>query len=218
MPQVAEMLSKIFFLNELSLPLIFEWKRKLYEGKEDITTFGDSAHMRQDKVHIRVDPDDHTAVKGFREHSTAILSTFIHELIHGYFFSFCCEGAEAHDKRTGSCHREGRMIWPRPGGNGHCFGWFLVACKIDICMEELIGVKGHCFSFRSLIYHCNEGGKISAGDWLLFFYLFTWEEINEMFCYLRNTSGKNERRDLHRLLMKDGAAAKVWVDLSSGKR
>lgn len=212
MTKLAGIFSKIFHLQPLCFPLEFEWKTDIAEeGKP--TTFGSAEHRSNGDIRIRIDPTDHTAVKRISGHSAALLSTFLHELTHGIFYAFCCDGAKYHDDLD-YCRRKGKVLWDHLAGNHHCFGWFLVACYIDLCFEECLGFQGHLFSFRSIYQEVFAGGDVSAEDWKLFFSLFTWEEVTKLYGYLHVHDDKkqDERKIFFSFLMCDLRVMQVWAE------
>ncbi|CZT22146.1 uncharacterized protein RCC_08015 [Ramularia collo-cygni] len=203
MQNLAEIFSKIFFLDKLKCALEFNWDKQL--SGDGGPVYGKTTHPDHNSVHIRMDNRDHSVFKKI-DHHADIISTFIRELICGHLFCFCCEGAVP--GRSDVCRWSGD---PGNKGDGRFFGWFIVACKIDLCMKDLINIDGHCFSLRAAISHSEKGGKISAGDWLLFFTLFNWSEIAKLFDYL--DSSAKERISFRRMLQKENEVAQVWAEL-----
>lgn len=203
-------MSKIFFLQPLRNPINFEWVNDLLNA-DNGNAYGDIFHTSDNQIHIRLDPADHSIRKGLPSHQEALLATFTHELLHGYFLSLCCDGAEYPDDEEQDCHRNGAIAVSKNHGDGHDFGWFLVACQIDLCVERLLKIRIHTFSFRSLMRDVRAGGKVSAGDWKLFFDLFSWSDTAKLFGHLSSTDqGLLERMSWLAMLEKDPNIMQVW--------
>jgi hypothetical protein len=220
MIELAAILSRVFFLDEFTSKLEFRWEKGLIKYADSLNSkpkpgaiiFG-LTRRKLDVIEITVDPQEYHEHPGkkLESHHTALLSTFIHELIHAYFFAFCCDPSQAHSDRT--CRRGSEVVWPKGKGDGHCIGWFLVACQIDLCIFPYLGFNGRVFAFRSLITYYNAGGEITAGDWELFFLLFNWDEVCELFGQL----GERERWRLRDILSEDREVVGVFLAKSETK-
>lgn len=216
MEELAGIMSKIFFLDELRHPVRFQWQEKMADmvnaGKG--TIYGFASHALTDLLIIRIDPTDYQAEKKLDSHLIAIISTFLHELVHGYLYCFCCDGADKHSDKV--CTINGKQVWPRVNekSNAHCLGWFLIASQISVKMEAWLGLKGHLFPLRSFIGYWKDIQSVSAGDWKLFFSIFSPEEVAQLLGHLHEDGKATERARFETLLRGNPAVTKVWVDWS----
>jgi hypothetical protein len=209
MQELAGIISNLFFPDDLRLPLRFEWVRNIDRNAKEFT-FGETFHGDDDKIHIHIDPNDNSKRDCKKDHHTSTLSTFVHELLHGYFQTLCCDGVGFHKS---DCTRNGKLVWPGEEGNGHDLGWFILACQIDLCIQDHLSFygkvfEGHLDSFGSLVDGYEKDYELSAADWKLFFSIFAWEEVATLFGHLQG----NERKALFDMLKGDPEVMKVWAD------
>lgn len=201
--ELARVLCSIFFLEPF-YALDVDWER--LGSSEKGLLLGHTEHLEDREtgtVTIRVDPTDTHAMQTQDSHLASTVSTLMHELIHGYLIAFCCDGAGQHD-RNGNCCRDGVAVLT----HSHDIAWFLLACQIDLCFEEMLGFKGHMGSFQALISDDMVGMRLSAGDWKLFFSSFKWADIRTILDHL----AEPQQGALMRMLKKDKDVMQVWAE------
>lgn len=206
MKTLAGIFCKIFFLDGFRFQLDFQWEPTVNGPR---AAYGYTRHSKEDVIVIRMDPNDHHNSKNMNFHYEAILSTFAHELAHGYFRSHCCDGADCHDE-DGRCSGEREILWPKGQGNGHDLAWFFMACQISLCLDSMLGIGGHLSCFSSLILHFRQGGRFSAEDWVLFFYTFSWEDACQLFNHL--PPGDEGYLPFWGELVEDFRVVQVWIE------
>jgi hypothetical protein len=196
---LANIVCRMLFLETFTIS--FEWMRGLPDR-----VLADTEH-KDIGVHIREDPSDGHVKNNMENYHQSILSTFIHEMIHGYFMTFCCDGFE---ECEGYCCKDGMVVWPEEYDDGHDLAWFLLSGQIDIFIRDYLDFGGDCSSFRSLVGGYKKGHHLSAGDWKLFFSTFEWDEVQTIFDAVK--PGSASMRALWKMLERDKEVMKVWAE------
>lgn len=202
MEGLVDIFSDIFFLKKLRFPVEVIWDN-------NVSGFGSSRHLHGEGngIRIRLNPTDHSKLlRTLDNHFTAVISIFLHELVHAVLFSFCCDVSASEDE---ACRKSGERVWPSEEGSGHCIGWFLIACQFSVCMQEKLGLNGHLLALRSVIRHCEAGGTMRTQDWKLFFETFDWDNVAGLFANL--DFDPRDKKRLREHLIKDEDVCRVWV-------
>lgn len=217
--------SKLFFLEDHQLlkgnaHVGFEWTRNLLTVGDAL---GDCCHIVENNaddcirhVEIRVDPASQSSNQGPSEYLDQIFSTVLHEVIHAYLLTYCCDGT--HDVAD-NCTRKGRVLWQN-ADSAHDIAWFHLACAIELRVHAITEAMGHPINrdlgtFRSYLsgVKASAGGTLlSAKEWKRFFE--TWNGA----CKLFDRLTPQEMASLGGWLDLDPMAMQVWAEAGERPR
>lgn len=214
MLKLCQIFGKIYFLSWCQIPaphlrLTFKWQPGLLQLRH---AYGQTVHHRNGRttgygvIQIQIDPGDYSAKEGVDSHMTAICSTLLHELIHAYLISYCCDG---YHSSAGNCTRKNRELWSP--GDGHCIAWFHLACAIE---RHAAGIDGAVILFkpslsalRSYLMGLQRGEMLLlAHEWRRF--LTPWDGASKLFDRLT----AREASSLGSFLDSDPLVMQVWIE------
>lgn len=177
--EFVQHLGEALFLKPLPESML-DVKFEKFDPKEGIR-FGIQYH-RHKQIEIIIDPGDHHVDKNVLDHKTALLSTLIHECVHGYIAAFSCDVYHDPNIAWKPCgHGNGGAPWKT---TGHFFAWFYLAAGVDIALEKFLGLEHqlNLAVFQSIIVEYGGYGmpKYEAVEWKRFLRDHSWEQIDRL--------------------------------------